>query len=106
MTPSPLILLVLALAVLRTWRLLSVDTLPFLVAFRTWLVGSHLHTSGIVTFDRPLLREWLECPWCSGLWVSAAWYAAWLEWPSATLYAAVPLAVSAVVGIAASLLPD
>ena len=122
--PSPLVLLVLALAALRTWRLLALDTLPVLVWLRDRAVGYQAPvdraTSGrtltegrITDWDdgaastaRPLLAEWLQCPWCSGLWLAAGWYAAWAEEPRDTIYAACALAMSTVVGVIQSLLPD
>jgi hypothetical protein len=104
-SPSPLILLVLALAAFRTWRLLALDTLPPLVRLRSWLVQADWFQDKQV-FGRPLLEEWLSCAWCFGLWASAGWYICWLEWPRATIYAAAPLALSAAVGICASLLSD
>jgi len=57
-------------------------------------------------FDRPLLADWLVCAYCSGLWCSAAWYAAWLEWPRATVYAAVPLALNMAWAALQSVLPE
>ena len=76
-----------ALAAFRTWKLLGDDTI----------------------LDRP--RQWvcrrigkadvfLTCPWCAGFWISLGWAAAWWahEW---AVYAAVPFAVSALVGVAA-----
>ena len=105
MIPSALVLAGLALAALRVWRLMALDTFPPLVWMRDRLVGYDADLAYPVTL-RPLLAEWLQCQWCSGLWISAGWYVAWLEWPHGSLYAAVPLALSALVGIAQTLLPD
>ena len=114
MTPSPLTLLVLALAAYRTWRLAAQDTI--LTALRDRALGfRETGTRYLADRDRvetlgetrrKLLAEWLLCPWCSGLWVSAGGYGAWLLWPTGCLYGAVPLALSAAVGIIASALPD
>lgn len=142
MTPSPLTLLVLALAVFRLWRLLALDTLPQLVWLRDKAVGYILlneqlakvrerkldaiergsYTEAAHARDeearlvkeqgqasivrRPLLAEWLVCPWCSGLWVSVAVYGAWLLWPHGSLYVAVPLAISAAVGLLGHITAD
>lgn len=114
MIPSPLALLVLALAALRTWRLLALDTLPVLVWLRDRAVGYAPQTGpvGPITADirpvtaRPLLAEWLACPWCSGLWIAAGWYAAWAETPRDTLYAACALAMSSAVGVAQHFLSE
>ena len=41
------------------------------------------------------------CPWCLGAWIAAGWWAAW--WITAdTLIVAVPFALSAAVGVVAS----
>ena len=77
MIPEPWAFALLALAAFRVWKLIAEDTL----------------------LDRPLrrLREWeaVTCPWCSGAWITVAWWAAWLLWPHGTLVAAVALAVDA-----------
>jgi hypothetical protein len=95
MIPRALPLLVLALAAWRTYRLISLDDLPLLVRIRNWLVGAEFHGSRPPTFKRPTLADWLSCGWCSGLWWSVGWYAAWLEQSRYTLYAAAPLAINA-----------
>lgn len=105
MIPHPLTLAVLALAAWRCWRLAALDTLPSLVWLRTRLVGAH-HVTGGMRYDRPLVEEWLSCPFCAGLWSAFGWYGAWLLWPHGCLYGAVPLALSALVGIVQTALPD
>jgi hypothetical protein len=104
--PSPLVCLLLALAALRVYRLAALDTFPPLVRARNWTVGATFTRAGKASFARPLLADWLVCAWCSGLAYSAAWYTAWLVEPTWTLYAAVPLALSAAVGAVQSLLPE
>lgn len=99
-------LLVLALAAWRTWQLISVDDFPPLVRLRNLLVGAEFDRETRATFRRPLLADWMICPYCSGLWWSAGWYAAWLEWPRPTLYAAAPLAINAAWAALQSVLPD
>lgn len=107
MTPSPLLTVVLALATLRTYRLVALDTFPPIMAARDRLVGVVYADEGYPTeFRRPLVADWLTCVWCSGLWWATGWYTAWLLWPAATVYAAVPLALSAAAGIAQSFLPS
>jgi hypothetical protein len=110
LTPSPLVCVLLALAAFRSWRLLALDTLPPLMRARAWAVGYRgvIYTNGE---ERPLvaretLAEWMQCAWCSGLWIAAGWYGAWLLWPHGTMYAAVPTAVAAAAGIIASALPE
>lgn len=80
----------LALASYRSWRLLAEDSI--LNRPRAWAVRSE----GV--------SEFLSCPWCAGFWVALAWWGAWLLWPHGALVAAVPFALAAAVGAAASLL--
>lgn len=103
--PHPFIFVLLALAALRTFRLLALDSFPPIEWVRERLLGT-TRLGGEVYFDRPLLADWLVCAWCSGLWYTAAWYAAWLLWPHATIYAAVLMALSALVGAAQHYLSD
>ena len=106
MIPAALPLVVLALAAWRSWHLAALDSLPPLVWARTRLVGAHPVHGAPLRFDRPLIEEWLSCPYCSGLWIAVAWYGAWLEWGKGTMYAAVPLALSAAVALIQSATPD
>lgn len=41
------------------------------------------------------LAKFLTCPFCSGFWVAAAVWAAWLVFPTETVFAAVPFALNA-----------
>ena len=50
------------------------------------------------------LGEFIECPFCFGFWIAIAWWGAFQLWEHGTLVAAVPLAVSAGVVAAQSLL--
>lgn len=104
MIPSPLVLVVLALAAFRTYRLLAFDIV--LRPLRDLAVGAHYPPRKPPFFDRAWLANWLVCEWCSGFWWSLGWYAAWLAWPSGSIYAAVPMAVSATVATAQSVLAD
>lgn len=54
-----------------------------------------------VTHARWDLAKLLRCPWCLGFWLSIVVVACWLSWPRGTLFAATPLAVSAIVGLVA-----
>jgi hypothetical protein len=104
-TPSPLVALVLALALQRTWRLAAEDNFPPLVWARDHVVGYQGEIAGAPVIRRPLLAEWLRCVWCSGLWLAAGWYTGWLLEPRWTLYAAAPLALSAAAASLQSFLP-
>lgn len=81
--------LLLALAAFRTWRLLAEDTI--LDGPRARLVQR-----------MPKGEEFVTCPWCAGFWIALAWWLAWEAWPHGTLVAAVPLAISAIVGVVAA----
>ncbi len=107
MIPSALVSAALALAAFRTYHLTGRDTFPPIAKARNWLVGRRVkERNRAVWFDRPLLAEFLTCAWCSGFWIALGWYGAWLLWPSGVLYAAVPAALSAAVGILAALVPE
>jgi hypothetical protein len=71
------VVVILALATHRVWRLLAVDELPLMERFRCWITGTTKQPAGTLYVERPLVKKWLECPWCCGAWVSVAAYAAW-----------------------------
>lgn len=87
MIPSPWEAALIALAAYRLWRLIAEDEITDPLR------------------DRLLGNEWasklVECPWCLGAWVTAGWWGAWWAWPDA-LVVAVPFALSAAVGLVAS----
>lgn len=103
MAPSPYEFVLLALAAFRLFRFLSYDDFPPVERIRARLLGEHADPGedGAVEYryDRPLAAHFVACGFCLGFWVSAAIYAAWLLAPRGTLYAAVPLALSATVGL-------
>ncbi len=63
-------------------------------AWRTWLLLAH---DDLLDRPRsalpPAVRSWLECRYCAGFWVAAAWAGFWYltDW---TIVAAVPFALS------------
>lgn len=77
----------LALAAFRVWRLLGDDAV--LDRPRDRLLSRD---------DTGAWTYFLTCPWCSGFWITAAWWLAWLAWPYEVIVVAVPFALSAVVG--------
>lgn len=87
------------------WKLLADDTI--LDGPRKRLLG--LPQTFEPTLDDPELQPgyrrklalWLTCPWCCGFWLALAWWAAWLLFDHWTLVAAVPWALSALVGLVA-----
>lgn len=88
--------LILALAAYRVWKLVAEDSI--LLGPRAW-VFSRFSRDG-----KPgRLQEWASCPWCAGFWISLAWALAfWAD--HRAIWAAVPFALSAVVGLAYSTL--
>lgn len=116
MTPHPWTGVLLALAVYRLCRLIGWDDLPPIARVRAWVTGELVGTSGssnarmgltrepvveMVTYKRPLLAHFLHCSFCVGFWLSLLAYVAWIEWPTATMYVAVPLAVNAAAALLA-----
>lgn len=95
MIPSVWTFALLTLAAFRTWRLLAIDTFPPVEKLRNRLLFD----------DRRRLRkpvaEFLKCPWCLGAHVVFWWWAAWVITPHWTMVAAVPFALSAMVGLVA-----
>lgn len=102
--PGPWEFLLLGLAVWRLWRLLAEDTI--LDGPRAWVLGvPGWKPAGHETPPpgyREKLATFLTCPWCAGFWLCVVAWAAWVVWPTATLFAAVPWALSGAVGLTAS----
>lgn len=103
-TPTAVELVVLALGAFRLTRLLGWDTMPLLMRARVWVTGREL-IDGEVVVRNPDRDEWIDdlvsCPWCLGWWVCLATAGAWWVWPTATIAVALPLALSAAVGLVA-----
>ncbi len=91
----------LALAAYRVWRLAAVDTFPPIEWLRNRIVWYREPDDDSMWHQREAVAEFLKCPWCSGAWIVLAWWVAWLAWPHGIVVAAVPFAVSAVVGLVA-----
>lgn len=104
-SPDALAFLVLTLGAFRLTRIIGWDTMHLLVAAREWLTGRRLEDDGTVTVLNPRRPEWLDqllsCPWCLGWWVTLATAFAWWAAPTVTLAVALPLALSAAVGLIA-----
>lgn len=130
MIPSAWVSVVLVLATYRVLRLVGWDDFPPVEKARAWITGEHWvpdepppdieapredrpppeEPAGKVPdpvrgvraeYRRPLLAHFLHCPFCVGFWISCAVYVAWLEIPTATLYALAPFALSGAVGLIA-----
>jgi hypothetical protein len=98
-------LIQLGLASWRIYQLLSDDEV--LDRPRRWLLRLDVNWApGQPVEDtyRLKLARFITCPYCFGFWIAVAWWAAWEIWPHATLIAAAPLAISALLIGAAKLL--
>lgn len=87
MIPGPWELVLLALAAFRVFWLIGEDAI--LDRPRNWLTRNG---------QREKTELFLSCGWCAGFWISVAWWAAWLALDEWAVAAAVPWAVSALVG--------
>lgn len=122
-------LVVLSLAAFRLTRLLGWDELT--VPLRAWATRipdreynsaaqfiENLKASGVdpwgdesehragllklgITRRRYYVAKLVRCAWCAGFWISTATWVAWSVEPRVTLWLAVPLALSALVGLVA-----
>lgn len=98
----------LALAAFRLTRFIGWDSLTEGLRDRymvTTVVAKAEDRSGnerrLVVKRAGMIAKMIECPWCIGWWMALAWWGAWLAWPEATLIAATPWALSALVGLLA-----
>lgn len=99
---SPWQFVVVALGAYRLWRIAARDTIT--APAREAATGyDDAGAPGLNEAPRKTARVYLSalvrCPWCLGFWISLAAYVAWRLWPHATLVAATPLALSAVLGL-------
>lgn len=102
----PLELLLLALAAYRTTRLVLTDTIT--KRFRDWwyvrfppphlVIEAREQGGDWVPLKAHPLGTLFSCSWCLGFWIALAWSGAYWAWPVATVYLALPLALSVVVG--------
>ena len=94
--PDWYVLVLLALAAFRTWRLLAEDDILDRPRRYVTRLGEKWEKDGdVVPMEyRIRLGAFIECPWCLGFWVALSWWGAWQIWPHGTEIAAVPLALS------------
>lgn len=97
MIPSAWQLALLSLGVYRVWRIIGLDDMPGLVAMRNWLAGAS-ELAGVWSFRRRWVADLLQCPWCSGWWLSLSAAAVWFVDARAALLIAVPFALATLVG--------
>ena len=97
--PDWYVLILLALASYRTWRLLAEDEILDAPRNRLLRLDPKWEKEGDPT--GPDYREWLgkflSCPWCFGFWITLAWWIAWQIDGFWTTVFAVPMAISALV---------
>lgn len=101
----PLELLLLALAAYRSTRFVLTDSVTN--GFREWwyirfppphlVVEAKQDDEWLALTPHPL-GTLFSCSYCLGFWFSLAWSAAYWAWPVPVTYAALPLALSVVVG--------
>lgn len=103
MIPSWYVFALLALASFRLWKLLGNDRI---------LDGPRERFERLARHNDKL-DLFIECPWCLGFWCCVAVYAGWIvlgpgyfAWDEAYVGGVVIFAMSAVVGLLATLLPD
>lgn len=117
MIPEPWEFVLLALGSYRLFRLLGWDTFPVIRKLRDRVTGAEWHPNlegdehkrmseatqqaGRWSFKRPKLAELIDCPFCLGFYLSIAIYLSWWAFPSPTLVAMTPCAISGVVGVVA-----
>lgn len=121
MIPTAWQFTLLALAAYRLTRLAGWDDFPLAARARAWVTKETWTltqeqkicaafdvppellglTSPEPEYGRPVLSHFLRCPFCVGFWISLATYGCWLAFPTETLYAAVPFALSGAVGLIA-----
>jgi len=103
--PSPWVGIVLALAAFRLTRFVGWDSMPILLKARVKLTGENRSRRGEdvfgneVWYQHPGIARLIFCAWCVGFWICCAVYISWIEEPRWTLYAAIPLALSSIVGL-------
>lgn len=104
-SPDAVAFVILALGAFRLTRIIGWDTLAGLVRLREWATGRGFDDRGQVVVLDHRRPEWIDqllsCPWCLGWWVCLTTAFSWWAWPTVTLAIALPLALSAVVGLVA-----
>lgn len=90
--------LILALAAWRVFHLLAFDDLLDRPRRYVTRLDRRWKREGDATglAYREGLGNFIQCPFCLGFWVALAMWGAWQLWPHATLVAATPLMLSAV----------
>lgn len=99
--PDWYVLLLLALASFRIYRLLAEDTILDGPRARLLRLGSWQEGQPTPPTYRARLGEFIVCSWCIGFWVSLAVWGCWYVEPGWTTGLSAPLAISTLVGLVA-----
>lgn len=89
--PDWYVLILLALATYRVWRLLAEDA-----------ILDPVRRPVLRRFPSEKLVEFVECPFCAGWWIGIVWWLCWTAWPEWTTIVAVPFALNAVAALVAA----
>lgn len=89
----------LVLATYRLTRLIGWDVITRPIRVR--LTRRSESPDRMLPGYRQTLWEFLNCPFCLGFWISLGIWAAWWVTPKWTVWLALPLALSAAVGLLA-----
>lgn len=100
--PSWLELVLLALAAFRSWKLIGDDTILDRPRGKALELSFRLRGPK----GKDYVETLLECPWCAGFWIALVWWGAYELWPHGTVVAAVPFALSGIVGLLGHLISD
>lgn len=89
--------LLLALAAWRVFHLVAFDDIMDRPRRHVTRLNKSWRQEGDATGEhyREKLAGFLTCPYCFGFWVGAVVWAAWLVFPTETLWVAVPFALNA-----------
>lgn len=95
--PNWYALALLALAAWRVFHLIAHDDILDRPRRYVTRLNKSWKQEGDATGEkyREGLASFIVCPFCLGFWVALAWWAAWLVFPTETLFVAVPFVLSA-----------
>jgi uncharacterized protein DUF1360 len=98
--PGPWEATILALGIYRFWRLFAEDTI--LDGPRKWLVGLGYRWADGDPLPTRYREKWsvfIECPWCSGAWMTIGIFLLWVWFPTEVLVVCSVAALSTAVGL-------
>lgn len=108
--PSALVTVILVLAAFRITRLIGWDDFPPVRRVRDRVLKTTVDRSmtqrqpePVYRYGRPILAQFVQCPYCLGFWVVLVCWLGWVVTPD-VLYVLVPFALSGAVGIVGRML--